>query len=247
MFFPKMQPSQITGQSLQLAATFIGVSMVSIGDAVFAGPLFRDGDRVFLLHADQQPDGKTVSLRFVDIGDRATTRVLEHTAHIAALTERVIADKQTIADLRQKHDAALRELVDGTKVLESARQSLATLQADNAEQAARVASLELSLTAINLDRVEAVNKLVIAEGELSRYVDLVGPLDPMPPTINDEIAEQMKLMEPELDDEAPFPPRLTEPGPAAYVAPGLIGETIAREGSTVDNAFRRLMFLTGGK
>jgi len=244
MFFPKMAPSQIHGQSLDIAASFIGVAMVQIGDAVFSGPLFRDGDAVYLLHADQQPDGKTVSLRFVDIGDRATTRVLEHTQHIAALTERVIADKQVIADLR----ASLKSYVSdqGTKDREIADhlRAVAVLQNKNADLSGRLASLDLSLTAINAERVELQNRVSLLEGRIQQYVDVVGELEP-PLSINDEIAEQMRLMEPEEINPAP-PPVVTEPGPAAYDAPGLVGETIAREGSVVDNAFRRLMFLTRG-
>ena len=243
MFFPKMAPSQIHGQSLDIAASFIGVAMVQIGDAVFSGPLFRDGDAVYLLHADQQPDGKTVSLRFVDIGDRATTRVLEHTQHIAALTERVIADKQVIADLRTKCDNLLRE-----------NQELCN---SGAASNARANSLDLSLTAINAERVELQNRVAMLEGQIQQYVDAVGPLDSRP-SINDEIAEQMRLMEPEEINPAPQPvvePRNSlygkldgpaEPGPAAYDAPGLVGETIARDGSVTDHAFRRLMFLTRG-
>lgn len=234
MFFPKMAPSQIHGQSLVIAASFIGVAMVQIGDAVFSGPLFRDGDSVYLLHSEQHPDGKTVSLRFVDIGDRATTRVLEHTQHIAALTERVISDKQVIADLRATVQSYVAD--QGAKEREIAGLN------------ARLASLDSSLTDINSERVELQNRVSLLEGRIQQYVEVVGELEP-PLSINDEIAEEMRLMEPEEINPAP-PPVVSdakaEPGPAVYDAPGLVGETIAREGSVTDHAFRRLMFLTRG-
>jgi len=232
MFFPKLSPGQMVGQSLDIAATFLGVSMVQIGDAVFAGPLFRDGQNVFLLHSDQQGDGKTVCLRFIDIGDREGTRVLDHTAHIAALTERVIADKQLIAELRKNCETLLEQHQIECNT--------------GAAHAARADRLDRALTELNAERVEIVNRLAIAEAQVQRYADLVGPLDNAFPTINDEIAEQLTLMEAENEPVAPVPPPVVEPGPAAYDAPGLAGETIAREGSVTDHAFRRLMFLTRG-
>jgi len=55
MFLPAVKPSSVTHSTLRLLAQFLGVVMLSIDGVVFSGPLFRDGSKVYILHADQTP------------------------------------------------------------------------------------------------------------------------------------------------------------------------------------------------
>ena len=260
MFFPKMRPAEIAGQSLKLAATFLGVAMVAVDGAVFSGPLFRDGAKVFVLHAEQEGDGNAI-LRVLDIGDRAGSEVLDQKANIDYLMARIKDDAGALDSLRSQNND-LREIPkrqenDNAQLLELVKTAndncdayvakldlmKAALDAANA----RAVDLNNSLSAINAERVELANSLAIAEGTIQRYTDIVGPLDPPARGINDEIAEQLKLMEAE---EPPAPPPVVAGDiTVSNAAPGSEDalESILREGSIQDYAFRRLMFLTRGE
>lgn len=267
MFFPKMRPADIAGQSLKLAATFLGVAMVTVDGAVFSGPLFRDGAKVFVLHAEQEGDGNAI-LRVLDIGDRAGSEVLDQKANIDYLMARIKDDAGALETLRSQNtdlreilkrqendNAQLLELVktandncDGyVAKLELMKAALNAANARSVDLNARAVDLNNSLTAINAERVELANSLAIAEGTIQRYTDIVGPLDPPARGINDEIAEQLKLMEAE---EPPAPPPVVAGDiTVSNAAPGSEDalESILREGSVQDYAFRRLMFLTRGE
>lgn len=264
MFFPKMKPGDIVGQSLKLAATFLGVAMVAIDGAVFSGPMFRDGQKVFVLHAEQESDGNAI-LRVLDIGDRAGSEILDNKAKVDYLMARITDDAAALESRRVR----LAEMAETVKALESEKTDLSgrlKLALENCDKLTAMNSAidtewqrvmgeatdQLRLLRVSLEsanqRVSDYNaELVAANAVIERYIVAVGPLDPEPSYgINDEIAEQLRLMEPEEPANLPEAPPVVEPGPAAFDAPGLAANTIIRQGSVQDDAFRRLMYLTRG-
>lgn len=267
MFFPMMKPSEIAGQTLKFAAAFLGVAMVAVDGAVFSGPMFRDGQKVFVLHAEQESEGNAV-LRVLDIGDRAASEILDNKAKVDYLMARINDDAAALESRRVR----LLEMAETVKGLENDKVELLALVKtanDNCDNYARQNSAldaewqrvmgeatdQIRLLRVSLEmanqRVSDYNaELVAANAVIERYITAVGPLDPEPSRgINDEIAEQMRLMEPEEPanlPDSPEPPPVVEPGPTAFDAPGLVANTIVREGSVQDEAFRRLMFLTRG-
>jgi hypothetical protein len=289
MFFPKMRPGTITGQSLQLLATFLGVAMVAIDGAVFSGPLFRDGNRVFLLHAEQQPDGETADLRFVDIGDRAASAVIDQKQQIDALTQhiqeqrRVLSENaQTIANLSSAFEGAEKREAAALQDCETYRGRIESLEGTNASLLRSCESLQTTVS-------HWETNFEVQGALLQQYIDAVGPLDP-PPNINDDVQLVLKAIEEEQKTETVMLSEVVEPTGTSNVpffVPGAppppppppvvseadrlfnlemarrkIGEVVAdgslmpnltnaentifREGSVVDNPFRRLMFLTRG-
>lgn len=305
MFFPKLSPSSIVGQSLELAAVFLGVAMVAIDGAVFSGPLLRDGNRVFMLYAEQQPDGQTTELRCVDIGDRATCKVLDHKQHIDFLTRRINDDIQTILQLRTDLETAYKALKAAeaatsdirAEALESAKRAtdhnqslvdgheayrkdaegrIAELTVANALNVHTIETYKTSLETLQevhdeSRRVHAAELYAMAirleanERDLARYIEAVGPLDPAP-NVNDDIAAQLRLMEPEDEPQTGLPSisEIQAEQAEAVEPPSIVSgditearatidriatdihPVIAREGSVVDHAFRRLMYLTRG-
>ena len=254
MFFPQMKPSAIVGQSLKFAATFLGVAMVAIDGAVFAGPLFRDGSRVFILQSEQENDDTAV-LRVLDIGDRAGTAVIDQKQQIDYLTQRVREDGDLIAALRQELEyvknyatSAAGEFSEKIADLNGERESL---KGDNRLLAAavetlktRVSELVAQTADLEADKTHLIRELRSAGNDLFRYREAVGPLDQSASGgINDEIAEQLKLMEPEA---TPAPPPVVSAGPAVSDDHAASGNSVGREFSPREYAFRRLQFLTRG-
>ena len=201
MFLPNLNPADIVGKTLGIAARFLGVAMVAVDGAVLAGPLFRRDNRVYIVHAEQTEKADSAQLRIVDIGDRATSEVMDQTQAIVALTQRVELDRGVIAKLRDQI-AEITENV-GTRekelraVIDALEGQNGALIADNgALRTANAVSAEREL--FNQAQIDAFNgELAAANDRLNRYEALVGPLDPIEPVsgINAEIGDQLALLD----------------------------------------------------
>lgn len=157
MFLPALNPAELQGQSLKLKANYLGVGVVVVAGVPSAGPLFRAGNTVHMLRAENREDGSC--LFFQDIGDRAALEVQEYRETIAGLAERVEFDRKVISDLREQVERGQTALALFREVLEQSNANEKTLEARIAEIRRNAESTSIAL---------------------QRYVDAVGELDAEP-------------------------------------------------------------------
>jgi chromosome segregation ATPase len=186
--------------------------MVSMEGAVFSGPMFSDGNKVFVLHAEGEENGNGSKLRFHQLNGEQTHAVLTQAAQLSLFVEElekaratISSQRQTIANLESAEAGAEKREIELTAQLADWQKLADRLATVNEQLAAERVNLDATLEQLAADRVAL-------SAQLDRYIDAVGPLDAPAPNINDTV--QMRLDEIAAEQSDPLPPPVVESGPA---------------------------------